>query len=100
MVDELSRQRGERERLLVVIERLTDQLVRVQRFAVGMTEAPREPKKVDPMPDRVRQLIMAVGDSRIRAVQTRGAWRRYAELGSWEAVEDELVTYNVEDREE
>lgn len=100
VLDEYTRAREDRDRLMVQITTLTEQLVRIQRFAVGMTEAPREPRKVDPMPERVKQLIMAVGDSRIRAVQTRGAWRRYAELGSWEAVEDELTVPQNGDSDE
>lgn len=96
VMDEYSRSRDENARLLEQITTLVEQVVRIQRFSQGMSEAPREPRKMEPMPTAVRESIMAVKDSRIRAMQTREAYRLYAERGSWGAVEAEFARPNPE----
>lgn len=85
--------RGERDRLLADVERLdarvaslVDQVVRIQRSTQGMTEVPREQRQMQPMPSEIREIVMSAGDSRIRAMQIREAWRRYQEAGDWNVV--------------
>lgn len=88
---------SERDRLIAHVSRLearidglVDQVVRIQRATQGMSEVPREPKPMKPMPDEIRTLIMSAGDSRIRAMQIREAWRRYQNAGDWDVVKVDM----------
>lgn len=59
--------RDERDRLLALVERLTDQIVRIERRAHGMSELPAEPRKPRPkLPPQLVQAISAYESPHIR----------------------------------
>lgn len=91
VLDEYSRAREDRDRLMAQITTLTDQIVRIQRFSQGMMETPREPRVAEPMPADIQKQIMSVSDDRIRRMQTREAYKIYGQHRSWDAVRSRMA---------
>ena len=88
---ERDRLREQNDRVLAHVLTLTENITRIQRAALGMSEAPKQPREIKPMPARIREVLSEVSDARIRVMQTREAYRRYHEDGSWDRLEGELA---------
>lgn len=90
----LARAEGERDQLQKDRDWMREQfrdlmahLQRVQRAARGMPETPREPKTrggVAPMPKRLRDYIMSIGNRKMRQDALRVAEQRFRDSGSWD----------------
>lgn len=96
---ENDRLRQQNERLAALVEKVTDQLVRTERFSRGMPEQPKEAREAARMPPELLTMLAQMGDSRIRAMATRSAWQKYGSHGSWEPVMAEMARRPVMDAE-
>lgn len=85
-LSENERLRAQNDRLAALTEKMADSLVRTERFSRGMPEQPKEPREPARMPPELLTMLAQCGDSRIRAVQTRALWQRYAQTGSWDDI--------------
>lgn len=80
---EADRLKQQNDRMVALVEKLADQLLRVERFSRGMPEQPKEAREPARIPPELLNMLAQVGDSRIRASMTRAAWQRYGVTGSW-----------------
>ena len=68
-------------------EKLTDALVRLQRFERGMTETPRKPRKeLLPMPEELKEYLSGIGSASIQREITSRAYKRHGGGEDWESI--------------
>ncbi len=80
------------ERLRAEVDKLTDALIRQQRFERGMTEAPRQPRKeLLPMPEKLKEYLDGIGSASIQREIMSRAYKRHGRGEGWDGIMKDLI---------
>jgi iron-sulfur cluster repair protein YtfE (RIC family) len=94
--------RDERDRLREQNDGLMEHLKRVDRVEHGMTELPREPKRVlEPMPQELVEFINEHASPHIRREMRNQAFKRYHSKGeSWAQIMRDVMPRKDDDEQQ
>lgn len=94
---EREREHAERERLLSLVERLSDNLVRLERKREGLSEAPPQKKEPIIVPDDLDAWITAWGSDATQQAQRARVLRLYTTYRDWDRVRSAVFSDTEEE---
>jgi hypothetical protein len=99
-VARLDDMRADRDQWKALAEKLSDQLVRMERRERGMPEVPKERPKLEPMPDVLREYIAGFASPAVKKQMRDQCYRRHGGGEPWTDIVLDLMPTEPESEEE